>query len=217
MSEYTNCTIVNKVKYCLIEEGRYIVGDNSTDISNGVEKGTLLNYLIIPKTMNECEITDIGQFSFHSQSSLASVQINANIKYIHYLAFYMTPKLLYINIPSTTEFIGRGAISFKELNESTSCGTATVVFDYPSSIKFIDSWGIERKENMIIYFFGRKAPIFKGGCFAGATSKTVFSLEKMNFDGVKATLYSIRPTIKNNRLVPCYIFIMICLLINRVS
>ena len=190
---YDDCITYNHVKYCRIESGRLIVGNNSTTNGNAIESGFNLTSLEIPEAIDNEQIEEIGQRSFTAAKDLVSVNIKARITQINFDAFYCCMRLSYINIPSSTQFIGQGVLSLKNYSTqtTTSNGTVRIIFEYPASVKYIGMYGIERKENMIVYYFGKNKPTFAGGTFTGVTNKTVFALKKMDFNGVKTTLYGI--------------------------
>ena len=190
---YSCCFPYNHVKYCRIASGRLIIGNNSTHWKNAVEDDFNLTSLEIPEAIENEKIEEIGQHSFTHAGDLVSVNIKARITQINSGAFSCCKQLSYINIPSSTRLIGDSAFSLKDPNTQTmtSIGTVQIIFEYPASIKYIGKFGIERKENMIVYYFGKNRPTFAGGTFTGGTNKTVFALKKMYFDAVKTTLYGI--------------------------
>ena len=207
---YNNCFSSNDIKYCSLSNGNLIIGDNSTSSKNAVASEISITCLEIPETANQKSIEEIGQYAFSYLTSLTSVSIKARIKQINRYAFYCCSNISYINIPSSTLFIGYVAISFKTPSDVTQTGTVRVIFDYPASVKYICSYAIERKENMIIYFFGKKKPVFEGGIFAGATNKTVFALAKMKFDTVKTTQYGMNQitNVNHYRIISNHILII---------
>ena len=212
---YTDCFTENCIKYCKLPNGNLIVGDNSTSHGNSLASECTITHLEILETVDQKSIEEIGQFSFSCISSLTSVSIKAKITQINSYAFYSCMNLSYINIPSSTLFIGRSVMSLKAENrKDTSKGTVRIIFDYPANVKYIGVYAIERKENMIVYFFGKKRPIFEGGIFEGTTNKTVFALSKMKFDTAKTTQYNINQiTNRNNyRIISNHILFMTTIL-----
>ena len=190
---YSDCFTYNHIKYCRIAIGRIIIGNNSTEKVNAIEDEFNLTSLEIPEAIDNEQIEEIGQYSFVNAKDLVSVNIKARITQINAYAFHLCKSLSYINIPASTRFIGALSFSLKDMSSqtSTSSGTVRIIFEYPASIKYIGKYGFERKENMIVYYFGKKRPAFEGGTFEGVTNKTVFALKRMDFDGVKTALYGI--------------------------
>ena len=166
------------VYYYKEEYGYWIVGDNET---NATPDPKTITNLKIPKTINGCDIEEIGAYSFLRCVNLKIVTINAMIKQINQGAFYECWNLTSINIPSSCTFLGRGAIScviFEEPSKQgiTAPGTLAVKFEPNSSVTRIEKYGIERKENIIITYCGYKSPSVEiDGLFYMTDYRVVFS------------------------------------------
>ena len=185
MTRYTDCFNTDDVIYCNIDNGKVIVGNNSTTKSNGVYNNKAITKLTIPARANGKLIAEIGQCAFNYQQQLASVIINAKITQINWHAFYSCSSLMLINIPSSVAFIGQGGISCLSPGDLTSSGTLSVFFDYPSSIKTIGNYGFERKLNVIIYFGGKRAPNIGESLFLGSSNATIYSPTRIDFGSYK--------------------------------
>jgi hypothetical protein len=80
--------------------------------------------------------------------------------------------------------MGVGAISLKTPGGATSPGSLTVFFEPPSCIRFIGDYGIERKEEIIVFFGGAAAPSFSSHPFFEVSHVFVYSPVSVTFGGV---------------------------------
>lgn len=183
--KFTDCFTENSIIFCKVDSSNVIVGDNET--KSGAYDNNEISNLVIPELANGKNVIEIGACSFYGKRKLTVVTILAKIVQINQNAFFGCVSLSYINIPSSTKLISQFAFSLKD-DTATSSGTLKIIFDYPSSIAHIGTYAIERKENFIVYFNGRKAPNFETGAFWAANSKVVYSPVKTNFGGVMTTV-----------------------------
>ena len=204
----TECFNESNINFCVTDSGDVVVGDNET--SSGAFNNYEFKHLVIPEYANGKKVIEIGRNSFSHKNTIISVTILAQITQINEHAFFSCCSLSYINIPPSVKLICHLALSFKN-GDSTSNGTTKIVFDYPASISCVENYGIERKENFIIYFNGKKAPKFLVGPFFGSKKVVVYSPVKMNFGGVRTTvLTSFCQTRKQKSSYShCYTFILL--------
>jgi len=215
MSEF----IKDNIKYHQKDARSVTVGSGG---STAVVNGFNFTNLIIPKSVNGYFITEISSCAFERQTSLEYVTILAKIRKIHYHAFYHCPKLAVINIPSSVEFIGAGAISCINLNGTVGAGNIDIFFDFPSSLNTIDFLAMEQKESFNIYYGGMTSPVNNAeDLFKAAKSVKIYSPTAMKFNGFDTigiglqffTRHVYRITIKSpSKLlrIPLAIIIMLC-------
>ena len=143
-----------------------IVGHgNSTNYENNltaIPNSTEFETIEIPKYVSGYFVKEIGCNAFRKCIYLKEVNIKAEITQINWYAFYECHNLTSINIPSTCELMGNGAISsviwIDKYNQSTAPGTLSVKFEPNATIKTIGEFAIERKEVIIITYCGYHEP-----------------------------------------------------------
>ena len=205
------------IKYKYFSNGNFfIVGtENVSNIErdqiqypNAVQLGSNIEELVIPTSINGIPILEIAGRAFRKCLSLKTVIINARIKRINMYAFYECISLTNINIPSSCEVIGYGAISCIN-NEETATGSLAVKFEPNSTIKHIDTFGIERKDVIIIFFCGYEPPyVPEKALFYGSTYNVVFAPQAMTWGGAKAIVDEsvcllIEETKENKKIPTC--------------
>ena len=178
---------------------KWIVGDNSTKNGNGVAEGkTAGEKLFIPSVINGHTIEEIGTYAFREIYTIKEIIIENGIKQINRYSFGDLRLLTSVTIPPSVKFIGYGGVhcyntSVKDTGitpgaiEYTSRGKLIVNFLPNSNIKYIDDYGISRKENIEIYFWGHKSPDYNSDVFYCSMIKSVkiYSPYIKYFVGVK--------------------------------
>lgn len=106
-----SCEIVGEVKYYLLNNSYYIVGDNSTNDANGITSQSYEGEIVIPAKIKNKKIREIGQRAFNRCPKITRVTIFAKLTAINYYAFDRCENINYINIPQTVKFIGEYALS----------------------------------------------------------------------------------------------------------
>ena len=156
--------------------GKWIVGDNTTTPKNGIFDSTALEPILnIPSVINGKNIDEIGYYAFVRCDILEEVIIGDGIKQINKRSFNECPNLKSFVIPPSIEFIGEMGIhtyNSSEHDKNSSCtiectglGTLVITILPNSKLSFVGDHGISRKEKMIIYFFGRRSPMFNSDPF----------------------------------------------------
>ena len=141
---------------------------------------TDFNTIEIPNSIHGHLVKEIGSYSFCKCYYLKVVKINAHITQINDHAFYQCWNLTSINIPSTCEFIGQGAISsviwVNDSTQLTAPGTLSVKFEPNATLKTIGKYGIERKDVIIITYCGSNQPnVSEDSLFYESTYSVVYS------------------------------------------
>ena len=152
----SQCLLItdNGIKYTVIDNTTVYVGnENSTSHSvNDVKTATAVDAdysktdLVIPATVSGYQVVEIGSRAFRKCHYLRTVTIKANIRQISTYAFYECKNLTNINIPPSVQFLGYGAISCITETGATANGVLTIKFEPNSTIKYIDTFAIERKQ-----------------------------------------------------------------------
>ena len=191
-----NRFVDNNITYTVIDDiSAYVGGDNVSYNrhdkyfdSTAVTPGSNIEEVIIPYKILNYQIVEIGARAFRRCYNLKKVTINAAIKQISSYAFYECHNLISINIPSTCEYIGFAAISCITLDDfSTPSGVISIKFEPNATLKYVDTYGIERKEVIIIFFCGSNPPsVPPDALFYGARIKTIFAPKAMNWGGADA-------------------------------
>ena len=172
------------VKYSFCESKNYwILGFNDSVTTNAIEDRLSIKDLVIPERIEGKIIGEIASYAFYLCTNLKFVTINSRIKQINYCSFYQCWNLTSINIPSTCEFIADCAISCVMRmtttgldSDKTAPGTLAVKFEPNSTVKFIGTYGIERKEVIIITYCGYESPIVASrGLFYEVNHAVVYS------------------------------------------
>ena len=180
-------------------DNKYIIGSNNLTTQpnrqRGVKDASLLgSYLYIPSIINNSKIEEIGCYAFFRCECLEKVVIENGIKQINRGAFSDNTNLQHVTIPASIEFLGYLAIhcyniSLRLENNSlplsayTTKGTLTVVFMPDSQIGYLSSQIISRKEKIVIYYLGRKSPLYSPDPFD--TNITIYAPHVQRFGGVK--------------------------------
>ena len=121
--------------------------------------------LTIPAIIHKHEIDQIGRNAFSQCPNIEEVFISDSIRVINTAAFSECPNLRSVLIPSSIEFIGNLGIhgynvTLDNINPNLSTksytgkGMMKVIFHPNSRIQYIGQYGISRKENIIIYYYG---------------------------------------------------------------
>ena len=169
-----------------------ISSNSETDYEAKAVTDTSITSVTIPEYVQGYPVMEIGSRAFASCLSLSTVTIKAKIRQISSFAFYRCKSLTSINIPPTCEYIGYGAIScIIYPNELTSNGVLTIKFEPNTTVKYIDHFGIERKQVIIIFFCGDTPPVVHDNAlFYGASYKVIYTPKPMTWGGVEATVDS---------------------------
>lgn len=179
--------------------GKWIIGtDNTTNSKNGLKDWSSLGSILnIPSVIDGHNIEEIGNHAFFGCTGIEEVVIGNGIKQINEWCFSYCENLKSIVIPSSVEFIGycsihcyNGTAASKygpSTRECTTEGTLIVTFLPDSKISFIGGSGISRKENIIIYYFGRNKHVTGSGSFGISyiTSLKVYSPYVSRFIGIR--------------------------------
>lgn len=75
----------------------------------GMSEGFNLTGLTLPKDINGCPVTTVGESAFSGCESLETLAIPEGVRLLEYNAFASCPNLLSVSLPTTLEEIGRGA------------------------------------------------------------------------------------------------------------
>ena len=169
------------VKYFLQNNNYYIVGDNTTNIANGITNKGYSGEIIIPEKIKNKEIREIGQYAFYECASITRVTIFAKLIRINYKAFHYCENITYINIPRTTTFIGVDALCVS--SNGISSVPLTVEFNKGRTQNiFLDSWSFSyRNVVSIIYPSSLEPSCDSWGQFYGVTKATICAHSLFSF------------------------------------
>ena len=176
--------------YKLFNGVRYL-GDNTSRHSNGVHSGVSYapkdGILIIPAYP---PIYAIGKFAFYNNTNLKEVRIEAKVVEIHWGAFSFCPNIAKINIPNSLVFLFSYALEFYDgVKKRAGAGTSIIVFEHNSQIQHIESDGISRKENVIIYFCEDKYPTHPPTILSEVRSLKIYSKKATTFLGKETQVF----------------------------
>ena len=185
--------------------GKWIIGsDNETTKKNGLtDWNTLGSILNIPSVINGHKIDELGRYAFYNCQKIEEINIGDGIKQIGERCFSHCPNVRSIIIPPSVKFIGYcGIHCYNESaakiygtssRESTGEGVIIITFLPESKISYIDNLGISRKENIIIYYFGRLKPLHKKDPVgkSSLTSIKIYAPFVTRFLGMKTLSYKL--------------------------
>ena len=182
-----NTTVIHNVTYyfnstnqCFnVGKGNF-TGETYKDSVIAFPNSTEYTTVEITKNVNGYPVREIGAYAFCKCFYIKTVKIKAEITQINNYAFYQCHDLTSINIPSTCEFVGGGAISsviwISNEVQQTAKGTLSVKFEPNSTLKTIGKYGIERKEVIIITYCGYGTPtVATDGLFYKTNYSVVYS------------------------------------------
>ena len=188
----------NEITYSIIDENYLLVGsENITSTHtaanmppNAVSDESITS-VTIPEYVHGYPVIEIGSRAFSECYLLRTVTIKAKIRQISNFAFYRCRSLTSINIPPTCEYIGYAAIScIISVGENQAAkGVLTVKFEPNTTVKYIDKYGIERKQVIIIFYCGDTPPeVNDDALFYYSTYKVIYAPKQMTWGGVEATV-----------------------------
>ena len=119
---------INEIKYYLISNSYYIIGNNGWYTATGVTSKSISGEIVIPEKVKGLDILEVGQWAFYFCTKITKITIHAKLRSINYFAFYGCKKLKYINIPSSVTFIAR---------HSLYLGTGFEKVDLETTIEFV--------------------------------------------------------------------------------
>ena len=97
---------VNGIKYYLIFNSYYIIGNNGSTDGNGVTSQAISGEIVIPEKVKGLDILEIGTSAFGHCHKITKIIIHAKLRSINQFGLYGCTKLEYINIPATVTFLG---------------------------------------------------------------------------------------------------------------
>ena len=91
--------------------GKYVLGDNSSNIKNALESGnTCPETIFVPKYVYGHKIEEIGAYPFDSCTNTKVLNVKARITQINYNAFRQATSLEKVYLPNTLKYIFDNAI-----------------------------------------------------------------------------------------------------------
>ena len=140
--------------------GKWIIGSNNTKSMDGLKDWSKIGpSLKIPSIIDGHKIEEIGNMAFYRCTILEDVIIEDGIKQINANGFQDCRNLKSVIIPASIEFIGNHAIhAFNTSSGGTSIGTLVVTFMPNSRLSYVETYGIARKETIIIHYYGKRMP-----------------------------------------------------------
>ena len=187
-----SCSISESIKYCLIDN-ILVVGTNSSE--DALEPKAVSSYsaisghIAIPSRVSYFEgftVQEIGCSAFSRCFLIVSVSLPPTVTKLFFRSFVDCYSLESINIPSSVEFIGTGAISSYNISNPDnriSHGLLTVFFDPKSKIQNIGASNFGYKEIVHIYIWESASISCGPQVFLNSNEVRVFSPKIFSFCG----------------------------------
>ena len=204
---------LSKLKFNCDENDCFIGSktDPGTIGATGITDINVKGRVVIPKTCNGKEISNIGYYAFYGCSYITEVKLEARVKALYKYAFGHMPSLWSINVPSSCTFLGTCSIyCYNNSNTKTPTAVDTIIiyFELGSKLETIENYAFGRKELVILIMCERIRslkkvnPIICAMQFTGSIE--IYSPYSFSLGNVNSTV---------KRSMHCYY--MTCIIRNR--
>ena len=197
--EELECYNHSEFKYCIVNNA-FMLGDNSTEHHNALlPDKTEPEIFTIPRTVNGIPVEQIGQCALFQCFHIKKIIIEARITLINSHSFSDMKSLTFISLPYTLEYIYEWGIHFYDpfihgepnIEYMINPGSATIVFETNSRLKYIGNHGISYKDTINIYFCEPVYPKIHEKGVIYTNNLNVFSLYNFTFNNTQSIIIDI--------------------------
>ena len=179
------------IRYCKVSN-EWFVGTNetSTETNAVLSKELLEETIIIPRFVDNHQITQIGQFAFYKCDKIINVIIDARITCINKQAFSRCFNMKFIRLPNTLKFIYYCGISLCNSTVNPECdqsiGETIVAFEPNTNLEFLHEGAFSWRTSFIFYLTNNMNPNTIIGYIARETFYRVRSPFSVSFCGTQS-------------------------------